>query len=291
MTDTLDTLAKRIATTRSLESIVRTMKALSGASIAQYDRAAASMSRYMRTVELGMTVALRSEEAPLDARAPNEATMAIVFGSDHGFCGSFNEAIAHAACAERALHPQLPWHWLSVGSRAAQGLEAVGETPTGRIEPPGTAERLAETSNRILLTIDDWRARHGVDRVLVFHNRRRDEAVAVHRVVLVPHDPAWLRKLQRRAWRSRSIPTFTMLQRELFAALAREHLFANVFRSGAESLASEHASRLTAMQAALRNIEEHLDAMHAEHRRKRQDAITSELLDIVGGYEILRERA
>ena len=76
---------------------------------------------------------------------------------------------------------------------------------------------------------------------------------------------------------------------ELFSALAREYLFANIFRSGAESLASEHATRLAAMQVALRNIEEHLEKMTADFRRKRQDAITSELLDIVAGYETLRD--
>lgn len=74
---------------------------------------------------------------------------------------------------------------------------------------------------------------------------------------------------------------------ELFSALAREYLFANIFRSGAESLATEHATRLAAMQTAMRNIEEHLEDMIAEYRRKRQDAITNELLDIVAGYETI----
>ncbi len=60
-----------------------------------------------------------------------------------------------------------------------------------------------------------------------------------------------------------------------------------MFRAGAESTASEHATRLGAMQAAARNIDEHLDEMNAEYRRVRQQFITEELLDVVAGFEAL----
>ncbi|MEZ5858070.1 MAG: F0F1 ATP synthase subunit gamma, partial [Geminicoccaceae bacterium] len=50
---------------------------------------------------------------------------------------------------------------------------------------------------------------------------------------------------------------------------------------------SEHATRLAAMQAAERNIEERLGEMNADYRRKRQDSITEELLDLVSGFEAL----
>lgn len=290
--DTLESLSKRINTTQSLQSIVRTMKALSAASIAQYDRAVDSMSQYMRTVELGFTVVLASGEAqPRDLESSKGAVMAILFGSDHSLCGAFNEIVVRAAVAEnRELPAQQPWHWLAVGARAADSLEMAGYTIGDRISLPGTSSGLIETSHRILLTIDDWRARQGVTRVLLFHNRRREQSASPHRVQLLPLDRDWLSRIAQRPWAQRTLPMFTMGGEELFSALAREHLFANIFRSGAESLASEHATRLAAMQAALRNIEEQLDDMTAEHRRKRQDAITSELLDIVAGYETLRDQ-
>jgi F-type H+-transporting ATPase subunit gamma len=288
--DTLESLAKRIDTTNSLQAIVRTMKALSAASIAQYDRAVASMSQYMRTVEMGLTVVLASGEArPRELESSQGAVMAILFGSDHSLCGGFNEIVVHSASTEHGeLSAQNPWHWLAVGARAAHSLEIAGHTIGHSISLPGTSSGLIETSHRILLTIDDWRARQGVTRVLLFHNRRREKAATPHRVQLLPLDRDWLSELERRPWSQRTVPMFTMEGAELFSALAREYLFANIFRSGAESLASEHATRLAAMQAALRNIEEHLEEMTADYRRKRQDAITSELLDIVAGYETLR---
>ena len=73
----------------------------------------------------------------------------------------------------------------------------------------------------------------------------------------------------------------------LLSSLVRRHLFVTLYQAFAEALASEHASRLSAMQAAERNIEDHLDELRAELARTRQEAITAELLDIVGGFEAL----
>ena len=77
---------------------------------------------------------------------------------------------------------------------------------------------------------------------------------------------------------------------QLLSWLIRQHLFATVYHVGAQSLASEHASRLASMQAAERNIAERLDELTAAYRRTRQDAITTELMDIVSGAEAMREK-
>src|SRR5690606_23539178 len=104
---------------------------------------------------------------------------------------------------------------------------------------------------------------------------------------LLPIDHAWLRSLATRNWSSRSLPTFTMDWRRLFSALIRQYLFVALYRAFAESLASENASRLASMQAAEKNIQNHLSQLTAGYHRVRQQAITEELLDIVAGYETL----
>ena len=71
----------------------------------------------------------------------------------------------------------------------------------------------------------------------------------------------------------------------LFSALVQQYLFVALYRACAESLASEDASRLAAMQNAERNIKDRLDELHAEYHHQRQNSITAELLDIVAGYE------
>jgi F-type H+-transporting ATPase subunit gamma len=69
--------------------------------------------------------------------------------------------------------------------------------------------------------------------------------------------------------------------------LIREYLFISLFRACAESLASENASRLSAMQRADKNINELLDDLQSTFNRLRQSSIDAELFDVVSGYEAL----
>ena len=71
-------------------------------------------------------------------------------------------------------------------------------------------------------------------------------------------------------------------------ALIREHLFVSLFRASAESLASENASRLAAMQRADRNIGELLQALQASFHQLRQASIDEELFDVIAGFDALQ---
>jgi F-type H+-transporting ATPase subunit gamma len=70
--------------------------------------------------------------------------------------------------------------------------------------------------------------------------------------------------------------------------LIREYLFVSLFRSCAESLASENSSRLGAMQRAEKNINEILDLLRHQFHRLRQSTIDEELFDVISGFEALR---
>lgn len=70
-------------------------------------------------------------------------------------------------------------------------------------------------------------------------------------------------------------------------ALVREYLFVSLFRACAQSMASENASRLAAMQRAEKNIDELLDELHQGYNRLRQGSIDEELFDVIAGFEAL----
>ena len=291
--ETLEALGKRIATTKDLQSIVRTMKSLSAVSIRQYEQAAAALMEYNRTIELGLQVLLRERPVPDAMRAqPELATAAIVFGSDHGLCGRFNEQIGRFAHAEmrKRIAVARDRVYLAVGGQAATRLESLNERIDECFFLPGAVKGLTATAHAILLKIDTWQTGRGIGRVLLFHNARAADSTAAPAMVqLLPLDVGWLDRIAARHWPSRVLPTHTMDSQALFASLIREHLFVSIYRAGAESMASEHATRLASMQAAERNIQEHLEEMSGAFRRRRQEAITEELLDIVGGYESLRQ--
>ena len=292
--ETLESLGRRISTTEELHSIVRTMKSLSAVSIRQYEQAVRALRDYRRTIDQGLQVVLRAERPPLAGMGESDgATLAIVFGSDHGLCGRFNQEIARFALERvdaRGID-RAGTRFVVAGVRAAARLEAAAVEVDRTLLLAGAVEGLEETARTLLLEIDAARATDGIARVLVFYNRRSPGATARPQAIqLLPLEPRWLAHLQSRPWGSRRLPTFTMAPAELLKALVRQHLFISLFRAGAESAASEHATRLAAMQAAERNIDEHLDEMNGAYRHRRQALITEELLDVVAGFEALRAR-
>ena len=107
------------------------------------------------------------------------------------------------------------------------------------------------------------------------------------RCSLLPVDRKWLKDLEKKKWESQTLPMFTMDWEALFRSLIREYLFVSLYRAFADSLASENASRLAAMQSAEKNIEERLEELFLQFHRQRQMTITEELLDIVAGFEAL----
>ncbi len=99
MSDTLATLRRKIGGAGDLKSVVRSMKALAAASIGQYERSVLALADYFRAVELGLIVCLRrrpgaaaKQAGPTTAAA--KTVSAIVFGSDQGLVGQFNDVLA-----------------------------------------------------------------------------------------------------------------------------------------------------------------------------------------------------
>ncbi|OLC12891.1 MAG: ATP synthase F1 subunit gamma [Candidatus Rokubacteria bacterium 13_1_40CM_69_27] len=73
--------------------------------------------------------------------------------------------------------------------------------------------------------------------------------------------------------------------------LLPRHVRTQVFRALMESLAGEYGARMTAMEAATKNASEMIDVLTIQYNKARQEKITKELLDIVGGAEALKQGA
>jgi F-type H+-transporting ATPase subunit gamma len=73
----------------------------------------------------------------------------------------------------------------------------------------------------------------------------------------------------------------------LFDRLLPKHVEVQVYRALLESLAAEHAARMTAMDAATRNAGELIDKLTLHMNRVRQASITTELIEVVSGAEAL----
>jgi F-type H+-transporting ATPase subunit gamma len=293
--EALDLLQGQLESLRELRALVKTMKALSAASIRQYERAVAALADYYRTVELGLHVVLQDLQEPsLPRRGHGLPRLgAVVFGSDHGLCGRFNEEITGYALErmDATVTDPVERLVLAVGARAAAGLERHRCTVEEDFFLPGSAAQITKTVQQILLKIDAWREQENVHYVYLFYNRHvGGSGYRPTGIELLPVSPRRFRRVQEQAWPSRSLPIFTMNQERLATSLLRQYFFMSIFRACAESQASEHSSRLSAMQAAERNLDERVEQVTNAFRRARQDAITAELLDVVTGFEAATRR-
>jgi F-type H+-transporting ATPase subunit gamma len=289
---TTEQLQRRIKAAEDLQSIVRTMKALAAANINQYERAVEALAGYGRTLEMAFQVVIqhRPEDVLLERPRPGGRLGALVFGSDQGLVGQFNERVAsYALETMQQLQPQTELRSvLAVGLRAAGSLELAKQPVDDVLPAPGSASAITPAVQRILLHIERWRSELAVQQVIICYNKAvSNVAYASHHVTLLPIDLDLLQALSSRPWPNHVLPTFSMDWDQLFSGLTWQQLFVGLYRALAESMASENASRLASMQAAERNIGERLEELSAEYHQLRQTAITAELLDIVSGFEAL----
>ncbi|NQW10170.1 MAG: F0F1 ATP synthase subunit gamma [Alphaproteobacteria bacterium] len=289
---TLESLARRTTTLRRIRGVVRTMKMLSVVNAVPFDRAAMSIDAFHETVLAGFQVVLAGIDiAQLSAPRPDASGVVLVFGSDHGLCGGFNEEAAKFTAMQLA-NRQAPARAIAIGARLAAALEATGVEPVETFSPPASMEGVGPLAAALLIALDRERDSGGAIVVEVVHNQRA-EAGTYRSVMsrLLPIDKRWLQELKRRPWRSTTLPTYSMDTESLFAALVRQYLFASLFEATAESMAAENAARLALMQQAEHALDDRLEELMGDERRVRQSQVTDELLDVIAGFEALSGRA
>ncbi len=288
---TLENLQRRIETAADLRSVVTTMKTLAAVSIRQYELAAESLTEFNRTMELGFQIVLQDGPMWEQRQKDQGPTGAVVFGSDQGMCGQFNEEIVSFVESHRQQDPAgTSWRRLVAGARAENLLQETGWVSGPAYRVPTSIWDIEALIQDLLPQIESWWSQASVTRVLVFHNERTSAASYQPRVLqLLPIDPQQFRDLSARPWPSRSLPSYRMERHVLLSRLIRQFLYVALFRACTESLASENASRIAAMQAAEKNIEERLEELRREFHQQRQTAITEELLEVVSGFEALEQ--
>jgi len=139
----LEALKRKIGSAEDLETVVSTMKTLAAVSIRQYETAVESLTDYYATIEDGLRMVLW-QATEVSASGPPKAdagTGAIVFGSDQGMCGQFNEQIVNYAIDLRhdSDKPDRDWSFLAVGARAGDRLQDAGFEVDRELSVPGSA--------------------------------------------------------------------------------------------------------------------------------------------------------
>ncbi|QDU65256.1 F0F1 ATP synthase subunit gamma [Engelhardtia mirabilis] len=294
MSDSIESLRKKIESSGDLQSVVRTMKALAASSIGQYEQSVVALANYYRTVELALGVCFRqpgTTSARGEPLAPGGAAVigAVVFGSDQGLVGQFNEVVVDFAAQTLADLPGRTRVWC-VGERAQARLADAGIAAEEHLAVPASVQAIVPLVGAILAQTEQLHDSGAIAELHLFYNRPTSKTgYAPVSQRLLPLDERWLRARTAVSWPTQGLAEVIGGGDVTLHALFHEFLFISLFRACAESLASENASRLAAMERADRNIDGLLEQFVEEFHRLRQGGIDEELFDVVSGFEAMSD--
>jgi F-type H+-transporting ATPase subunit gamma len=299
MTDSIASLRHKITSAKDLQSVVRSMKTIASSSIGQYEKAVHSLDDYYQTVQLGLVACLSSNAQSVESQLNQPAVIVsrsqqnapavgvIVFGSDQGLVGQFNEAMVEFVVESLAKLPGEKIVW-AVGERVQTRLLDTALKTEDSFDLPGSIHTITALVGNILIELEAKRDQGVIDQVYLFHHR--PESDSIYRPVcqhLLPLDATWQRNLAGIHWPTNNLAEVMPNQDQTRRAFVREYLFVSLFRACAESLASENASRLAAMQRAEKNIDELQENLNQTFHRLRQSDIDEELFDVLSGFNAL----
>jgi F-type H+-transporting ATPase subunit gamma len=295
--DTLEDLRKKLSGAKDIKSVVRAMKAMAASNIAQYESAVGSLGDYYHTVSLGMAAWLIQEK--IQGVSPNKTlekhgdkpVCVIVFGSDQGLVGRFNNVMTDFVARSLRDIAGSKELWV-IGERVQLLLADAGLAATKSFAVPNSIDAVTPLIGQILVEIRATTEKGPETQFYIFHNKPKPQSGYEPEMQrLLPLDEQWRSDFTGIKWPANHLPEIIGKSGAALLALISEYLFVSLFKACAESLASENASRLEAMQRADKNIGNLLDSLGHKFQRLRQSSIDEELFDVVSGFEALNAKS
>ena len=296
----LKAIRTRIASVTSTQKITRAMKMVAGARLSRAQQRILALRPFaIKTEQMLAEVTQASAERggsepdhPLLARREEKCVQLLVITSDRGLCGAFNANINRTA--ER--------HWKDLVAQGKEVRMAIigrkGREYLTRRKAPVThvfsqvwenlgSEQTQIVAKTLLLPF----VRGEVDSIYLVYNEFK--SAMTQRVVVEPlfplprvEAPEPLHEIKEPS------PTefiFEPSKEAVLEQLVPTYVELTILRALYESMASEFGARMTAMDSATKNASEMIDRLTLQYNRARQAAITTELMEIIGGANALKE--
>ncbi len=296
----LKDIRRRIASVKSTQKITRAMKMVAGARLNRAQLRISALRPYaVATGNVLAEVTANQEGAdsegtevahPLLARRPEKSLLFVVITSDRGLCGAFNSSILR--------HAERLWHeheakgtrvqFAVVGRKGREYLTRRGAPILHAFDKIWDnlsleqARRIAPTVLRPFVTGD-------VDAVYLVYNEFK--SAMTQRVTTEALFPLPRSEASQSVSEPSDGPTLNFMfepnQNALLERLVPMYVEVTLYRALLESMASELGARMTAMDSATKNASDMIARLTLKYNRARQAAITTELMEIIGGSEAL----
>jgi F-type H+-transporting ATPase subunit gamma len=273
MPSTID-IDRKLKTFTSVGDIVSAMKAYAGMTVRRTEELVPNVREYEETVIAALGDAVRLIGIDLPERTGSGERLLIAFGSSQGLCGPYNEHVARRVAEEKKANDTL----FVIGSRLRGSIESHGVTIEVSADAPASISGIGKAlEDTIVSIIEIYRGELFYDMVLIFTAVREHKADVVLEQVLPPDR-------DRVAAHKSAHPPETYMEGQLILdAVLEEFLYISLFRGYLESLMSENWHRLNVLDGATTSLERRLRELRILKNYIRQEEITEEMLEILGG--------
>ena len=289
---TLQDIRRRIRSVQSTQKITRAMKLVAAAKLRRAQERILEARPYaFKMAELVGTLVrgLGEDKHPLLVRREGPRKLYVVVTADKGLCGAFNSNVIRRGLELLRGSAEGTASLLTVGRKARDFFRRRPWPLRG--ERLGFLDRLTFADVRELAAeLTQAYLGDEVDEVWLVFNEFR--SVASQRVTaerLLPIEPPGGAEPAGEGAAADYI--YEPDPVTILAALLPRHVEVQIYRALLETNAGEHGARMTAMEAASKNAQEMIGLLTIQYNKARQERITKELLDIVGGAEALRASA
>jgi F-type H+-transporting ATPase subunit gamma len=297
----LKAIRSRIVSVKNTQKITKAMKMVAAARLRRAQQAITELRPYaLKTMEVLSSVAARAGDEdvhPLLARREPKKVLIVVLTSDRGLAGAFNANINRAAMTKwKELEAQGVAVSFAVIGRKGRDFfrrrdakiefdftgvfENLSVTKAGEIGRAIVAEYGADGHDAVYLVYNEFKS--AISQKVVFEPL----------VPITPHvseaEAAETKAGDAKGGGANVDFIYEPNKRALLDRLLPMYIEVEVFRALLESVASEHGARMTAMDNATKNASEMISRLTLVYNRARQAAITTELMEIIGGAEALK---
>jgi F-type H+-transporting ATPase subunit gamma len=295
---TLLDFRRRIRSVKNTQQITRAMKFVAAARLRRAQEAALAARPY--AVELARVLRstmarIESPEHPLLAKRPENNILAIVLTGERGLAGAFNSNVLRKAQEFFRSHPGKKITTIPVGKKGRDSLRRAGFTFAA--EYVNVLARVDfRTAREIANLVADLYVKEEIDSVYIIFSEFKSVMVptlAVEKLLPVEAireddgdkaaQPDREKKKPGEAGETSIDYIYEQPEEQILAKLLPRYVETQILRAMLESSASEHAARMTAMEAATNNANDVIEALTLHMNKVRQAAITKEIIEIVSG--------
>ncbi|MDD3788534.1 MAG: F0F1 ATP synthase subunit gamma [Petrimonas sp.] len=281
---TLKELKRRIQSVKSTQKITSAMMMISSAKLRKAQRVIQNLYPYEQKLSQLLNIFLSSEQeitTPFAQQRTVKRVAIVAFSSNNSLVGRFNDnvtdelrdtlkkyrALGRENILVYAIGDKAAKASLQLGYKSQRSFSEISETPT------------YDEAQKLAGELMDMFLHQKVDRVeLIYHHFRTKSSQVIRHETFLPIE------LQAQKPAGKQLDYIVEPDKEtVMNQLIPKVLKLKIYTIHADSVTSEHAARMVAMQIATDNADNLIDELTLQFNKLRQQTITNELLDIIGG--------